>query len=265
MSGDEPGEGSSGLRQALRPHSVPDTGGEPATERRQLRAEVARLRPMADLGRMAATVTHEIRNPLAGISANAELLRESLNDPRDVELVDTILGEVHRLGNLVTDLLYYCRERPATCRALDLAWLARTTCELMRPDAEHSGVNLSFGGNGNAHGDPELSRQGLLNVVRNALQACQRGGAVRLEVSDGFIEVHDTGKGVPAAIRDTMFDPFVTGKTRGLGLGSTVARRCQQRQGGDLRLVETGATGSVFALSWPVSEPVAAADQPGGR
>lgn len=253
MPGTEGGEGSSGLRAALRPTVVAASGQDPLTERTQLRAEVARLRPMADLGRMAATVTHEIRNPLAGISANAELLRESLADPRDVELVDTILGEVHRLGNLVTDLLYYCRERPADLKPLDLTWLARTTCELMRPDADHAGVNLSWGGSGRGHGDAELARQALLNVVRNAVQACQRGGAVRLEVSDGFVEVHDTGKGVPGSIRDSLFDPFVTGKTRGLGLGATVARRCQQRQGGDLRLIDTAATGSVFALSWPPS------------
>lgn len=103
-----------------------------AIEAQHLREEVERLRPMAELRRMAATVTHEIRNPLAGISANAELLRESLTDPADAELVDTILGEVTRLGSLVTDLLYYCRERPAVPRPLDLAWLARTTCDLMR-------------------------------------------------------------------------------------------------------------------------------------
>jgi two-component system C4-dicarboxylate transport sensor histidine kinase DctB len=246
----EAGGGTSALRRAYRPTVSEAASLEPLTERSKLRAELDRLRPMADLGRMAATVTHEIRNPLAGISANAELLRESLADPRDVELVDTILGEVHRLGNLVTDLLYYCRERPADCRPLDLAWLARTTVELMQPDAEHAGVALSWGGTGRAHGDPELSRQGLLNVVRNAVQSCRRGGTVRLEVSEGFVEVHDSGSGVPAAIRDTLFDPFVTGKTRGLGLGATVAKRCQVRQGGDLKLVDTAPTGSVFALSW---------------
>ena len=154
--------------------------------------------------------------------------------------------------NLVTDLLYYCRERPAEPRPLDLAWLARTTSDLMRSDAEHVEVVLSWGGSGRALGDADLSKQGLLNVVRNALQACGRGGTVRLEVGDGRIEVHDTGTGVPAAIRETMFDPFVTGKTRGLGLGSTVARRCQLRQNGDLALERTGAVGSVFVLTWPM-------------
>jgi signal transduction histidine kinase len=242
---------SSGARSAYRPQEVPKPE-EPLTERRQLRNEVERLRPMAELGRLAATVTHEIRNPLAGISANAELLRESLSDPADVQLVDTILGEVHRLGNLVTDLLYYCRERPAEVRPIDLASVARTTCDLSRPDAEHAGVSLSWAGAGVARGDNDLSRQALLNVVRNAIQACSRCGAVRLEVSDGSIIVHDTGRGVSHELQHTMFEPFVTGKTRGLGLGATVSKRCQIRQGGDLVLADTGPGGSRFVLSWPL-------------
>ncbi|MBN8526117.1 MAG: hypothetical protein J0M02_12355 [Planctomycetes bacterium] len=228
-----------------------DAPQEPPTERRLLRSEVARLKPMAELGRMAATVTHEIRNPLAGISANAELLRESLNDPADIQLVDTILGEVSRLGNLVTDLLYYCRERPAESKPFDLAAVARTSCELSRPDADKHGVSLSFCGLGIAQGDAELSRQALLNVVRNAVQACGRGGAVRVEVAAASIVVRDTGKGVPPELRASLFEPFVTGRTRGLGLGATVAKRCQVRQGGDLALTDTGPGGSVFTLSWP--------------
>ena len=236
------------------PHPALDPE-QPATERRQLRSEVARLKPMAELGRMAATVTHEIRNPLAGISSNAELLREALSDPRDVELVDTILGEVHRLGNLVTDLLYYCRERSAEDRPLDLAAVARISADLSRPEAEAAVVTLTCHGTGIARGDNELTRQALLNVVRNAIQACGKGGSVRVEIADHSITVRDTGRGVPEHLHESMFEPFVTGKTRGLGLGATVARRCQQRQGGDLRLAVTGPGGSTFVLSWPTTTP----------
>lgn len=245
------GEGSSAVRRAYRPKDHPPEDGQPQTERHQLRREVARLKPMAELGRLAATVTHEIRNPLAGISANAELLRESLSQPQDLELVDTILGEVSRLGNLVTDLLYYCRERPAQLAPLDLAAVARTTCDLSRPPAEAAGVALSWEGSGAVAGDAELSRQALLNIVRNAIQACHRGGAVRVLVSGRRIAVRDTGRGVPPDIRQCMFEPFVTGKTRGLGLGATVARRCLLRQHGDVVLASTGPEGTEVVLEWP--------------
>jgi len=73
-----------------------------------LEAELKRLRPLAEMGRMAATVAHEIRNPLTGISANAELLRESVGDPADIESVDIILAECERLGRLVTDPSTWC-------------------------------------------------------------------------------------------------------------------------------------------------------------
>ena len=213
--------------------------------------ELARLRPLAEMGRMAATVAHEIRNPLAGISANAELLREVVSNPADTECVDIILGEVERLGHLVTDLLYYCREREPDRSTIDLTWLARMVCELSQADAVNAGVSLDWTGAGRAMGDSELGRQALLNVVRNGIQACSQGGSVHLEVCDGEICVSDTGCGVSAVIRDRLFEPFITGKTRGLGLGATVARRCQRRQEGDLVLRETSPTGSAFLLTWP--------------
>lgn len=215
-----------------------------------LTAELERLRPLAEMGRMAATVAHEIRNPLTGISANAELLRESLERTDDLESVDIILGEVERLSRLVTDLLYYSRERQAERKPIDLGWLARSTCELSQAEAEAVGVRLSWSGQGRGLGDGELSRQALLNVIRNAIQACSRGGTVQVVVDGTVIRVQDSGQGVPQALRERLFEPFVTGRNRGLGLGATVAKRCQERQEGDLLLESTGPTGSVFALSW---------------
>ena len=219
----------------------------------QLLAEVERLRPLAEMGRMAATVAHEIRNPLAGISANAELLREAVSSGPDSESVDIILAEVDRLSHLVTDLLYYSRERDAELRPIDLPWLARTTCELSQVEAERAGVELVWNGRGRAMGDTELSRQALLNVIRNAVQSCREGGRVALTIEDARITVVDTGCGVPEILRERLFEPFITGRTRGLGLGATVARRCQRRQRGELALVATGSSGSSFALSWPTA------------
>jgi len=246
-------------QEPLEPRAPGGTNARPApelpqrdTERSALRDEVKRLKPLAELGRMAATIAHEVRNPLAGISANAELLRESLTSADDKESVDIILAEVQRLGNLVTDLLYYSRERQAEPRELDLAWLARTTAELCQPEAEKLRVRVHCTGAGRAQGDPELSRQALLNVLRNGMQACRPGGNVHLRIATARIAVHDEGGGVPDSIRARLFEPFVTGRTRGLGLGATVAKRCQERQGGDLLLEQTGADGSVFVLSWKI-------------
>jgi signal transduction histidine kinase len=229
---------------------MPDAADPMALDHQALLAEIERLRPMAELGRLAATVAHEIRNPLAGISANAELLRDVLADPADVESVDIILGEVARLSGLVEDLLHYSRERQARSEPLDLVQVARGVVELLRQQAEQEDVHLFWSGGGLARGDAELARQCLLNIVRNALQACRTGGSVHLLVKPAAIEVCDEGNGVPEALRDSLFEPFVTGRTRGLGLGAAVARRCMQRQGGEVTLLRTGASGSVFLLRW---------------
>ena len=219
----------------------------------QLKEELARLRPLAELGRLAATVAHEVRNPLAGISANAELLRESLSDPDDIESLDIILAEVERLGSLVSDLLHYSRERSAKAAHFDLVSIAKRCADLMRSDAAIVNVTMLVDGNGLAWGDSELSHQSLLNIIKNAVQACREGGTVTVTCSDGMIEVRDQGPGVPEALQATIFDPFVTGRTRGLGLGAAVAKRCMQRQDGRVQLVDTGPKGSTFCLTWPTS------------
>ncbi len=223
----------------------------PSETLQDLQAEVERLRPLAELGRMAATVAHEVRNPLAGISANAELLREVLDQQEDRESVDIILTEVERLGRLVTDLLHYARERPPSLGPLDLGQVARRTIDLSSQEASAAGVELIMEGGGHAHGDGELSCQALLNIVRNAIQASQVGDCIVLHAAEGCIAVRDQGSGIPANLHDRLFEPFVTGRTRGLGLGAAVARRCLRRQGGDIILRDSGPHGSLFELQWP--------------
>lgn len=216
----------------------------------ELRREVERLIPLAELGRMAATVAHEVRNPLAGISANAELLREAVADPDDLESIDIILGEVDRLGRLVTDLLLYTRERVPNCGPLDLGRLARQVVDLSRREADKSGVELYCSGEGTGYGDPSLSRQALLNIIRNAIQACCTGGSVKVKVDGVGVTIIDQGNGIPKDIREQLFQPFVTGRTRGLGLGLAVAQRCLRRQEGEVLLERTGPDGTVFELIW---------------
>ena len=238
------------------PQAQADVGAKTdpkAMDQSALIAEIERLRPLAELGRMAATVAHEVRNPLTGISANAEIIRESITDPDDLESIDMILQEVHRLSELVSDLLHYSREREARADHIDLNQEARAVVELLRSYAAEAGIILNYEGSGLALGDSQLTRQSLLNIVRNAIQACKCGGQVTIQIEQNSLSIRDQGGGVPEALQERLFEPFVTGRTRGLGLGASVARRCMQRQNGDVLLGETGPTGSVFIMQWPTS------------
>ena len=86
--------------------------------------------------------------------------------------------------------------------------------------------------------------------MRNAIQASPEGGVVNVVIDDARLTVMDQGGGVPQQLRANLFEPFVSGRTRGMGLGAAVALRCQQRQGGYLALVATGPSGSTFEFGW---------------
>jgi signal transduction histidine kinase len=217
-----------------------------------LEAEIRRLKPFAELGMMAAVVAHEIRNPLAGISANAELLKECIDDADGIESVDIILSEVQRLGKLVGELLNSSRERQAECRDLDLLRLANTAATLQNAEAQAQGVDICVEGSGQGWGDWDMSLQSLLNIIRNAVQASGPGQTVSVAVSDHHLRISDQGPGIPEDLKTRIFEPFVTGKTRGMGLGATVAKRCMLRQRGEIVLESTGPKGTTFLMRWPV-------------
>ena len=168
----------------------------------------------------------------------------------DQDCVDVILAEVDRLSNLVTDLMLYTREREPTIGPMDLCSLAQQTAELCRAEGDKAQVAIEVEGQGAVQGDQDLSRQALLNVVRNGIQASAPGSVLKMVVEEDHILIVDQGKGVPEEIRDDLFTPFVTGRTRGLGLGAAVARRCLRRQGGEIDLRSTSADGTTFCMRW---------------
>ena len=104
--------------------------------------------------------------------------------------------------------------------------MAQQIAEFCRAEGDKAQVGIEVSGSGSAQGDQDLSRQALLNVVRNGIQASAPGSVLKMVVEEDHILIVDQGRGVPEEIRDELFTPFVTGRTRGLGIGAAVARRC---------------------------------------
>ncbi len=208
---------------------------------------------LARLGTMAASVAHEIRNPLAGISGTVQVVAASLpeGDPRRVAL-GKVQQQIQRLGSLVGDLLSFARPITAQNRSIDLANAARGA---VAEASASTGKSAQVEGGGEAFGDAALLGQVLLNLVQNAWQA----GAheVIVKVAAGSVDVDDDGPGIPLEERHRVFEPFFTTKTRGTGLGLPIARKMMQAMRGSLELETSPRGGATFSVRLPTSsEPV---------
>jgi signal transduction histidine kinase len=213
------------------------------------------------MGETAAMLAHEVRNPLGAMELFTGLLLQDLQDRPDARgLAEQIAAGIADLNHLVTNLLEFTRTRdprtePVDCRALvedalrytvDLQ--ATSRIELERTHPARPVVALA---------DPDLLRSVLLNLIRNALQAMAAGGTLRVSTGarDGWatIAIADTGPGIPAAAREEIFRPFHTTRTKGTGLGLTVARGLVTAMGGTLALESEVGVGSTFSVTLPAA------------
>ena len=234
-----------------------------ALRERELKAQgeaLLRSERLAAIGRIAAQITHEIRNPLSSISLNAEELGERLRDGPQAALCDAIVREVDRLAAVTEEYLRFARlPKPQPVRA-DVNEAVRDLLDFVRPELKAGGVQLE---QSLAASVPEVLvdvgqlRQLLLNLVRNAREAMPAGGALRVStaLAAGFvaIAVQDAGPGIPPERLQRIFDPFFTTKERGTGLGLALAQEIAQEHGGQLTCQSALGAGTTFTLRLPAA------------
>jgi signal transduction histidine kinase len=194
------------------------------------------------LGRLAGGVAHQIRNPLASITNASYVLQRALEQRGDADAskaVAIILEEAWQANRIITDLIDYARVRRPMAKATDV----RAVVELAMarhplPSTVTSRLSLPDHPIP-AFIDADQVRDALENLIRNAIEAMPGGGALTLSarVEDGFVvvSVADTGEGVPASVQEKLFEPLVTTKDMGLGLGLTTARALIENQRGTIR------------------------------
>lgn len=216
-----------------------------------------RAERLAAVGEMAAMVAHEVRNPLGVLRGQIELARERLAavaPPREHERFAEMLAEVDRLNQLTEEFLGLTRDPPIAPTALDLGALAAAIAEEARVVAP--GAVITATGAATVHADPDKLRQALRNLVLNAIQIGGPAVRVAIEVASerdrARVSVVDDGPGVPAALAGRLFEPFVTGRSGGTGLGLAAARQIAERLGGSLVLESApGARGARFSIYLP--------------
>jgi len=229
------------------------------TEQRRTEEQLHRARGLAILGELAATVAHEIKNPLAGIFATLQIIVRDLDegDERREVLAD-VLHELLRLDETVQDLLRFARPVPPRPLPTDLGSFLRELVESLRrqPDVERNQVEVEAEEELIVPIDSRLLSQAFTNLILNAAQAMGSGGKLSIRVrrnGDSVLaDFIDDGPGVAADQLEAIFDPFFTTKSRGTGLGLSIARKNVEAHGGSLRLEPGKGHGTHFRVELPL-------------
>jgi signal transduction histidine kinase len=231
------------------------------TERDALRAE-----QLAWVGQMAAGLAHEVRNPLMAIKllvqATLERRGGGVFKPRDLEVLEE---EILRLEQIVSGFLDFARPPRPDPRPVDVLDLAERAAAGVRPraDLQNVRVRVEAAGPTVASADPNQVRQVLFNLLFNALDAQPQGGHVTVRVGldprpavapELLVTVEDGGPGLPPDLAERVFEPFVSTKESGLGLGLSICRRIAETHGGGLT-VAWSDRGAAFTLRLPVVRP----------
>jgi two-component system sensor histidine kinase PilS (NtrC family) len=235
-------------------------------EELHLRAE--RLAAVAEL---SASLAHEIRNPLASIRSSVEqLARSTRTNPDEKFLASLIVRESDRLSRLLSEFLDFSRVRVTEYRAVDLRAVAGAAVRLVRqhPDCPPEVKIEIVGGPTPMEGDEDLLHRVVSNLVLNAVQAT--GPGVRVQVFTGrpapeeipagltvenpvALRVSDNGPGIPDAVRERLFEPFVTGRPGGTGLGLAIVQRAVAAHRGMVLVDSVPGHGTTFTVYFPAA------------
>jgi two-component system NtrC family sensor kinase len=251
--------------------TLEDRVEEKTKELRSAHEHMLHVEKMVSLGKMAAVVAHEVNNPLSGILTYAKLLRkwvgtgQAEHEKRDeaMECLDLIATESRRCGDLIKNLLSLSRTAPMNVQLTDLRAVIDRCLLLVRPQLEHLGIELQLKLAQDLPPvpcDPAQIEQVLIALIMNAIDAMPRGGNLWLETrlcpdeEEIEIQVRDDGAGIAPDILTHIFEPFMTTKEhgRGVGLGLAISHGIVERHNGRIEVASELGRGTTFTVNLPV-------------
>lgn len=227
------------------------------TQIRALEETSRRQDQLAAIGRMAASIAHEIRNPLAAMRGSIQMLRHEMKgDSSQAELMEIILRESDRLNRIITDFLNYARPRSLSHSRVDVGELLHQTFTLLRYSPEIGDQQLVeeeiIDGPLIADADPEQLQQVFWNLARNALHAMPNGGTLRAQLARNSknrlrITFSDTGNGMSPEQVERLFEPF-SSTTGGTGLGLSIVYQIIREHGGTINVRSREGQGTTITI-----------------
>lgn len=234
-------------------------------ELEQSREKATRSDQLAAVGQLAAGIAHELRNPLTAVKLLVDGAVEQGTPLSGTELL-VLQDEVAHMEQMTQSFLDFARPPKLTRQPIELNQVLEQCQELVRRRCSMLGIDMTVEAEPlTVMGDPQQLRQVILNLLLNAIDAQPNGGSIRLAVQQDkqsdhcFIEVTDRGGGISDELRERIFEPFVSSKETGMGLGLAISRRIVRSHGGDITANnrcpgENGACGATFRVTLPLSE-----------
>jgi signal transduction histidine kinase len=255
-------------RQTRLYHDLAEQLAETNRQLKKAQAEARRSERLAALGQLSAGLAHEIRNPLGVIKGSAEMLTQKLEGANELarELADYISTEVNRLSALVTQFLSFARPLHASLQPASVTDLLDRVLKSVSDHWKGKPVQIERMYAPNIPPvplDESLCEQAFINLVQNAHEAMEeRGGKLHVEVArnrqydqDGvMVLISDTGPGVPEPMREEIFNPFVTTKKTGVGLGLSIVSQIVDGHHGSIRVENVPGGGASFTIFFPLEE-----------
>ena len=234
---------------------------EDIDDRVRLEKQLSQAERLAAIGKLAASVAHELNNPIDGVLRYIGLaLKLESGNPRLVRYLEECRYGLQRMARIVTSLLEYSRSNRQAERMQPVSGMVAAALKLLEPRRQKTGVQVRVElGEGMDASARECLLQCFVNVARNALDAMAQGGVLTVrgqrEGGEAIVSFIDTGPGIPKQIIGRIFDPFFTtkGAAEGTGLGLAVSRDLTAQCGGHLEAVSTPDQGATFRFRFPVA------------
>lgn len=263
----------------IRFHGVPLTDGkarqlgglvtlEDLTEVKAMEEEMARRQRLAAMGEMAASIAHEVRNPLGSVQLFASLMSEEDSPEQRRRMMEQVRGAISSVDRLLSNLLTFARPLRLRKQRLNPLTLLQECLDFVEPLARQKGIELRLASRGptvSVSVDRELLKQALLNILLNSFQAMPSGGTVHAWIAtghaercgdkrmEGFVEIklEDTGVGIPPEVLPRVFDPFFTTRPEGSGLGLSLVHNILGCHGGSVWIESEQGRGTTVRMRIP--------------